>query len=363
MTENISNLPSTSVESAKKILRSIFNEISNSNGNNLSQGVFLWGPPGVGKSDLVKQLADEKQIELVDIRLPLLDPIELRGLPTVDEENGIARWLPPDFLPKGDSPPGILFLDEINAAAPSIQASAYQLVLDKKIGTYELPKGWVVIAAGNRTNDRSVAYRLPTALANRFTHLEIVPKLDEWTSWGWKNDIDPMIISFLKIHSELLLSFNPKKNDVAFPSPRSWAFVSKLKSLRNEDINLYLSTVAGTIGVSASQQFLAFLNYRDELPNPEDILNGEPYDLPENIDAQYVMMGSLIKSLLTNTDEKRVNGFFNYVAQFEQTKFSDYSVVLVKEAFDAFRQVNRIGDITKHSEFDLWLDRNSSVIL
>ena len=168
---------------------------------------------------------------------------------------------------------------------------------------------------------------------------------------------------FLKIHSELLISFNPKKSDVAFPSPRSWAFVSKLKKLRDEDFNLYINTVSGTIGVSASQQFLAFLNYRDELPDPDNILNGEPYDLPENIDAQYVMMGGLIKSLLADANEKRILRFFNYVAQFEHTKFSDYSVVLVKEAFDAFRQVNRISEFTKHSEFDLWLDRNSSVIL
>jgi hypothetical protein len=171
-------------------------------------------------------------------------------------------------LPKSDAEPGILFLDEINAAPPSVQASAYQLILDKRVGTYKLPPDWVVLAAGNRISDRSVAYRLPTALANRFTHFEIDPKISDWSSWAWKNDIDAYIISFLKLQSDLLMKFDPGANRTAFPSPRSWSFVSRLSRLRDENIYLYMNAVQGTVGDAASQQFLAFLNYRNELPDP-----------------------------------------------------------------------------------------------
>ncbi len=357
------SMPTVSVEDAKIIIRSLFDEISNTQDNKLSQGIFLWGPPGVGKSDLVKQLAAEKEMPMVDLRLPLMDPVDLRGLPMVDKEEYVARWLPPDFLPAADAPPGILFLDEINAAPPAIQASAYQLILDKRIGTYSLPMGWVVIAAGNRVSDRSVAYRLPTALANRFTHLEIVPKIEDWTSWAWRNNIDAYIISFLRMHPDMLIRFDPRTNSTAFPSPRSWSFTSRLKKLRDEDLRLYMNTVQGTVGDSASQQFLAFLNYRDELPDPSDILDGKPYDLPQTIDAQYVLMAGIIRSLLENPVDARINGFFNYTAQFEDSRFSDYAVVLVKETYDAFRQANRISEFTRHPAFDQWLERNTSVIL
>lgn len=352
-------LPRVSITEAKDILRSLFDQISDEEG----QGIFLWGPPGIGKSALVKQLAAEKEMPMVDLRLPLLDPVDLRGLPMVDKEDNLARWLPPDFLPRPDSPPGILFLDEINAAPPAIQASAYQLILDKKVGTYELPKGWVVIAAGNRVSDRSVAYRLPTALANRFTHLEIVPRIDDWTSWAWKNEVDAYIISFLKMHPDLLIRFDPRSNDTAFPSPRSWAFVSRLKKLRDQDLRLYMSSVQGTVGDSSSQQFLAFLNYRDELPDPEAILTDQAYEVPQTIDAQYVLMAGLIRALKENISEERISAFFRYVAQFENSRFTDYSVVLVKETYNAFRQINRISDLTKHPEFDAWLDRNKSVMI
>ncbi|MDH5645780.1 MAG: MoxR family ATPase, partial [Candidatus Heimdallarchaeota archaeon] len=337
------------------ILRTLVGDISGDE----SQGIFLWGPPGIGKSALVKQLALEKGRPLVDIRLPLMDPVDLRGLPMIDKERLQAVWLPPDFLPPADSPPGILFLDEINAAPPAIQASAYQLILDKGIGTYKLPKGWIVIAAGNRVSDRSVAYKLPSALANRFTHLEIDPNITDWIAWAWKNSIDPMVISFLKLQPHLLTKFDPKTNHTAFPSPRSWVFVSKLLKLRDQNLVLYMNTVKGTVGEAASHQFLAFLNYRDEIPDPEDILSGEPYDIPTQIDAQYVLMGAIISALLGKISSERITSFFAYVSQFENTQYSDYAVVVVKEALNAFIQRGIGDDIMKHKEFDKFLERNA----
>lgn len=359
MSKKLDSFPKVGINEAKNILRSLFDEI----GDKESQGIFLWGPPGVGKSALVKQLAAEKTMPMVDLRLPLMDPVDLRGLPMVDKERKQAVWLPPDFLPTEESPPGILFLDEINAAPPAIQASAYQLILDKRVGTYKLPEGWVVIAAGNRVSDRSVAYRLPTALANRFTHLEIVPKINDWTTWAWKNEIDPFIISFLKLQPDLLIKFDPRSNETAFSSPRSWSFVSRLKKLRDTDIMLYMNAVQGTVGDAASQQFLAFLNYRNELPDPEDILSNEPYELPTQIDAQYVLMGGLIRALMEKITDQRITAFFNYVAQYEDSRFSDHAVVLVKETYEAFTQIGKAELLAEHPEFDAWLSRNASIMI
>ncbi len=348
------------INSAKEIIRALINEISDSE----SQGIFLWGPPGIGKSALVKQLAEELKREIVDLRLPLLDPVDLRGLPITDKENNLAIWLPPDFLPKPGSPAGILFLDEINAAPPAIQASAYQLILDKRVGTYKLPENWVVIAAGNRVSDRSVAYRLPSALANRFTHLEIDPHIDEWTVWAWENNLDSYIISFLRMQPHILMQFDPRKNQTAFPSPRSWSFSSRLSNLRDKNIVLYMNTLQGTVGDAAAQQFLAFLNFRDEIPDPKDILNGDTYDLPQQIDALYVLMGGLIRELIDKMTSDKIKNFFAYVNQYENTPYSDHATVLVKELIQALTPKKEVMEIlVDHPEFDSWIERNRADLL
>ena len=140
------------------------------------QPVFLWGAPGVGKSQVVAKVAADRGMALRDIRAVLLDPVDLRGLPRL--ENGRAEWCPPAFLPgPDDSEQGIIFLDELNAAPPLVQAACYQLVLDRRIGEYRLPDGWSIIAAGNREKDKAVTHRMPSALANRMVHLELTSRL------------------------------------------------------------------------------------------------------------------------------------------------------------------------------------------
>ncbi len=354
-----SETPEATISQIKQILNIVIEDLAAAE----SQGVFLWGPPGIGKSSLVKQVAKERKMELVDLRLPLMDPVDLRGLPMIDSENGKARWLPPDFLPDAGADPGIIFLDEINAAPPSVQASAYQLVLDRKLGNYKLPEGWIVIAAGNRTSDRSVAYRLPTALANRFTHFQVKVDLNEWVEWAWKVRLDPTVISFIRYTPSLLMRFDPKTNSTAFPTPRSWEFISRLAKLREENFQLYIKAVKGTIGEAASQQFIAFLNYRDTLPDPKEILTGKAYDIPDQVDAQFALLGGLINELLNMKSEEAVTNFFHYVAQYEETLFSDHAVVLVREALQAFSS-NGIREIISSSpEFRNWLRRNQKVLL
>ena len=176
------------------------------------QPVFVWGGPGIGKSALIRQLAEALKVTLRDVRALLLDPVDLRGLPFLGSD-GRSKWATPEFLPQDGA--GILFLDELNAAPAMVQASCYQLVLDRKLGEYVLPEGWAIIAAGNRDSDRGVTTRMPTPLRNRFVHLEFEVDIQEWSEWAIQAGIRPEVIAFLRFRPELISAFD--RDAHAFP--------------------------------------------------------------------------------------------------------------------------------------------------
>ena len=124
-------------------------------------------------------------------------------------------------------PRGILFLDEITSAPPTVTAAAYQLILDRRLGEYRIPDGWVIFAAGNRLGDRGVTYVMPAPLANRFTHYEIEPHLDDWVAWALASAVDERVIAFLRFRPDLLFHFDPAQHPIAFPSPRSWEYAHR----------------------------------------------------------------------------------------------------------------------------------------
>ena len=252
------------------------------------QPVFVWGTPGIGKSAVVHQLAAEVRVALRDIRALLLDPVDLRGLPFIGKD-GRSQWATPDFLPQDGE--GILFLDELNAAPAMVQASCYQLVLDRKLGEYTLPEGWAIVAAGNRDSDRAATTRMPTPLRNRFVHLEFEVDLQEWSEWAIRVGLRPEVIAFLRFRPELLNAFDRDAN--AFPSPRSWEFVSRILNSKPDQSAEY-ELIAGAVGAGAGTEFGAFLRTFRELPNIDAILlnpNQEP--VPENAAAQYAVASAL----------------------------------------------------------------------
>jgi hypothetical protein len=215
--------------------------------------IFVWGPPGVGKSSVVQQIARELEFDLIDIRASLLDPTDLRGIPMV--QDGRAVWCPPTFLPSGGGKPGILFFDELSAAPSLVQASLYQLTLDRRVGEYELPPNWHILAAGNRAGDFSVSYRMPSALANRFVHIEFEVDFEDWRAWATSAGVNSLVIGFLGTRPELLLNMSPE--DRAFPSPRSWEMASDAmrgmggpKSARD--------VIPGIVGEGAAIEFAAY---------------------------------------------------------------------------------------------------------
>lgn len=212
---------------------------------------FIWGPPGVGKSSVVNQLARERGVEVLDVRAPLLDPTDLRGIPAVVGDRAV--WFPPSFLPDADATPGVLFFDELNAAAPIVQASLYQLVLDRRIGEYRLPDGWIIIAAGNREEDGSLVYRMPDALANRFVHLQFEASYDDWKAWAMGRRIHPTIIGLLGIRRELL---HKPGGGGAYPTPRSWEMASDVLEAFGT-VEAAEEVLVGTIGQAAAVELLA----------------------------------------------------------------------------------------------------------
>ncbi len=315
----------------------------------IKQPVFLWGAPGIGKSQIVSQVAKERNLELIDIRAVLLDPVDLRGLPHINKD-GLAAWSPPSFLPKQESGgEGLLFLDELNSAPPLVQAACYQLVLDRRIGDYFLPDGWTVIAAGNGEKDRSVTHRMPTALANRMVHLEMETSLDDWLLWAQKNNISSEIIAFLRFRPKLLHDFDPVNSSKAFASPRSWYFLSQILHTKPEK-SIELELFKGTIGAIAATEFMGFLEIWRDLPKTEDIFsnpnNATVPDEPATLYALCELLGS-------KANANNIENLILYSARMPV----EFSVLLMRTA------VCHDESIVKTKSFENWAQQHAHVLM
>jgi hypothetical protein len=232
----------------------------------LKISTMIWGPPGIGKSSIVRQTAEAHGIDCIDLRLSQLAPTDLRGLPVA--EAGVARWYPPEFLPREGT--GILFLDELNLAPPTMQGIAQQLILDRQVGSYTLPEGWFIWSAGNRKEDLAAVYDMPAPLANRFLHLEVEPDFDSFKRYALAHGVNDQIIAFLAFRPALLHKLEPQQ--MAWPSPRSWVMASDL-------LKAGLG-VAAAVGRSVATEFNAYRALYTSIPDLEHILQGIGDDLP-----------------------------------------------------------------------------------
>ncbi len=252
--------------------------------------VYLWGQPGIGKSCLVRQAADAAKLSLVDVRATLLDPVDLRGLPSV--LNGRAVWCPPAFLPTRGK--GLLFLDELAQAPPLVQAACLQLTLDRRLGEYELPEGWTVVAASNRSEDRAGTHRLISPLLNRFVHLDLEVSPDDWQAWAVTANVAAEVRAFLRFRPGLLFQFKPEANQRAFPTPRSWAFVSDV--LKATPPNLLHPVVAGCVGDGPAAEFAGFLRLCRELPDIDACLTSpSTAPVPREPAVLFALVGALVE--------------------------------------------------------------------
>lgn len=246
---------------------------------------FVWGAPGIGKSAIVRRVAEGADMPVIDVRASLLDPTDLRGIPTVGE--GRAVWLPPSFLPKESDRPGVLFLDEINAAPPLVQASLYQLVLDRRVGEYVLPPGWWIVAAGNRQHDKAVTFRMSSALANRFVHVTLEPDVDDWREWAIAEALDPLVVSFIGFRPALL--WQEPGQEAAYATPRTWQMLSDVLA-RFGAPDACSDLVPGIVGEGPAREFLAFARSAADMGMIERILaDPETAELPQTLDRLFVL--------------------------------------------------------------------------
>ncbi len=289
--------------------------------------VFIWGAPGIGKSSIVKQIAKEQGLEFLDLRLSLLDPTDLKGIPFFNAETNEGVWAKPSFLPSEPDSKGILFLDEINTAPPAVQASAYQLILDRKVGEYELPAGWSIVAAGNRENDRGVVYKMPPPLANRFVHFEMEVDFADWKVWAFHAGLQSSIIAYLAYDKSMLFTFDATSNEKSFATPRSWEYVdSIIKSGIDDD--LLLDSISGAVGREAAVGYISFKKVMKEIPDLNSILNGTLTIVEE--DDSKVMMAlaiGLVNALLENASEEAVENVLHFSLQLP----GEFAIMLVKD--------------------------------
>ena len=326
--------------------------------------VFLWGPPGIGKSDIVKQIGEDAGREVIDVRLALWEPTDIKGIPYYNADQGKMVWAPPAELPTNADSTAIIFLDELNSAPPAVQAAAYQLILNRRVGTYELPKGVDVVAAGNREGDRGVTYRMPAPLANRFVHLEMKVDFDDFQDWATLNKVHPEVVGYVGFAKQDLYDFDPKSASKAFATPRSWVFVSDLLNDDDIDNETLTNLVAGAVGDGLATKFMAHRKIAGRLPKAEDILDGKVKDLSiKEVSAMYSLTVSLCYELKDRA-EKKVKGWDGMADKFFRYMMDNFPTELVvMGAKTALTNYDLPLDATKMESFSEFHKRFGKYVL
>ncbi len=297
-----SNFPIMSVTAATDLLSNAYiSVINNGKSPKLLPSVMLWGPPGVGKSDAVRELGrriareTKKSVKVTDVRLLLFNPIDLRGIPTANEEKTLAIWLKPKIfqMDEGDGTVNILFLDEISAAPQSVQAAAYQITLDRVVGEHKLPDNCIVIAAGNRVTDRSVATKMPKALANRLLHIEIEGSASSWLAWAVEHGINPKVVGFISARPDHLFGFSAERDELAFATPRTWEMVSRVLENVADDADAVFRLIAGLVGNGAATEFRTWCRMNLKIPSAADIFAGKTAAVPKETDLIYAVASAM----------------------------------------------------------------------
>jgi hypothetical protein len=326
----------TSLQAKKSLLKAF----------QVKRPLFLWGPPGIGKSELVEGITNDLNGLMIDLRLGQMEPTDIRGIPFYNKDIGKMDWAPPVELPDEETaaqyPIVVLFLDELNSAAPSVQSAAYQLILNRRIGKYKLPDNVVMVAAGNRESDKGVTYRMPTPLANRFIHQEMKVDFPSWLEWAVNNRVHKDVVGYLSFAKQDLYDFDAKSASRAFATPRSWTFVSQLLDDASDD-DTTMNLIAGTVGEGLAVKFMAHKKVASRMPNPADILSGKVKDLQvKEVSAMYSLVISMcyeLKGAIENKVEDKkfhemADNFLGYMMKNFETELTVMGARIALTTYD-----------------------------
>lgn len=312
--------------------------------------LFIHGSPGIGKSYIVADVAEKNSLELVDVRLSQMDPVDLRGVPSIEGKQTI--WMPPVFFPQDEDSKGILFLDELNSAPPSVQAAIYQLVLNRKMGEYSLPKQWRIICAGNRVSDRGVVFRLPTPLANRMVHLHVQARFDDFKLFAIKQGLHPFVIGFLSFRPDLLSTEPVIEDDAnpAFATPRSYHMLSSILQ-GNDELEKIAPIIYGTIGYGAGVEFLSYVKVYEELPDIASIYEGHYPELKNEPALLYALVSAMVEYFDGSDAHKE------HLFAFSELLPTEFGVMLIKDV------VVKDESLASFEGFDAWLQKYGEYII
>lgn len=362
----LTNVPTMSIGKASKTLANAYISIINKGlPINTMPSVMLWGQPGVGKSQGIRQIASlieketSKKVNITDVRLLLFNPVDLRGIPTSNADKTLAIWLRPKIfdMDASDDVINILFLDEISSAPASVQAAAYQITLDRTVGEHKLPDNCIVIAAGNRVTDKSVSYKMPKALANRLLHIDIESNLESWRKWAISKGVNEKVIGFLSFSRSKLNTFNSSEDDLAFATPRSWELVSNILNGFERDEESLIDLISGLVGTGTAMEFKMWLSTYDRLPRIEDIFEGKEVAMPTSNDVLYALSTSMVA--YTREHQKDMEAITNSI-KFANSMPAEYSVLTLKDYLYISDELKI--NLLKNREYAKWLNQKGALL-
>lgn len=316
-TEKSPNLPERAVGSILNDLKAVFiPAVKKGVPMKLIPAVFLLGRPGVGKSALAYEVAEEigketgKKVIVTDLRLNLYTPVDLHGVPVPDAYRRFTEWLRPKVLDLKPSPEyiHILLLDEITAASPNVQAVAFQLTLERAVGEYRLPDNVIVMAAGNPAADYAMTARMLRPLANRMMHFNVVPDFESWRKWAIAHEIHPFVLGYLSYNNGKLYNQEGGSDDNAFATPRSWEFVSNLLKITELSPDQLFVQICGCIGIGDATEFVQWCKVYEELPDMEAIFRGSNEPLPRKPDALYALISAMLSYISEKVKKTKRDG-------------------------------------------------------
>lgn len=326
---------------------------------------MIHGSPAIGKSDVVKQIAAQAKLKVIDVRLSTFDPTDMNGLPFLNKEGKrvTAEYTPFDTFPlEGDDLPTytdsegnkhqyngwVIFMDELPSAAPAVQAAAFKVILDRQVGNHNLHSKAFLVAAGNTEDDGAIVNPLPTPLQSRMINFLVIPSLVDWLKYAIPRGLDHRIQAFLNFKTDAFYKFDANHDDLTFAAPRTWMFANKLiKSLPSLDSE-YLPMLAGTISEGVAREFLGFIKYFDKVPKMSDIVMDPkgakcPVDDPSLIWATCGALGAA-------ADEKNIGPITTYIERMPM----EFQVVALRQIILAKPALG------SSKELDAWISRNQS---